>query len=255
MKIREYLIETGKVNTDLRACVVSDIHSMPYDKCLRAIESTRADVIICAGDMLERLDGLRDEDNGLGFEFLSKLSKIAPTYYAFGNHELFGSHRETVKREADAPEITPLNMERLIATGVVLVNDDYAEYIIGDNKILIGGLMPADDRTLDIPNIELVRRFSELDAFKILISHQPEYYDEYLKDRDLDLIVSGHTHGGQWKLFGRGVYAPNQGLFPRYSSGIYDKRLVVSAGASNPERFIPRIFNPCEIIILNIKSI
>ena len=255
MRIREYSIETKKLNTDLKICLISDLHSRGYKKCLNAIKSVGADLIICAGDMLERLDGYRDEENTQGFEFLSLVSKLVPTYYAFGNHERFGSHKEAKKRAVGAVEVTLENSKKLDDTGVTVVNEIYCEYLKNNTKILIGGLMSADDTRNEVPNIKFAEEFSKQNGYKILISHQPEYYDNYLRNYDLDLIVSGHTHGGQWKLFGRGVYAPNQGLFPKYFSGLYDAKLIVSAGASNPEKFIPRIFNPCEIVIINIKSV
>ncbi len=254
MKIREYSVGNRKLNTDLKICVVSDLHSMPYAACLEAVESAGADIIILAGDMLERLDGASDDRNELGFEFFSKVGKIAPTYYALGNHELFGSHREARREPARIPFVTEENLRRISATGVKLLDDACAEHLCGGRRLLIGGLSPAPDRPRREPDLEFARKFCALDGFKILVCHQPEYYDEYLKDLDFDLMLSGHTHGGQWKLFGRGIYAPDQGLFPKYSSGIYRDRLVVSAGASNPQKYIPRFFNPCEIVILNLKS-
>lgn len=253
MKIREYSFETEKLNTNLKICLISDLHSRNFKKCLNAVKSTNPHIILCAGDMLERLDGLRDRENVEGFKFLETISKIFPTYYAFGNHERFGSHMENKKRPEGAPEVTLENALKLEATDLIIVNDSYSEYISGDQKIFIGGLMPALDKPKQDPNTHFVNEFSLIYGFKILICHQPEYYDEYLKDLDLDLIVSGHTHGGQWKIFGKGIYAPNQGLFPKYSSGFYHGKLVLSAGATNTKRFVPRIFNPCEIVIININ--
>lgn len=254
MKTRKYSVKTSKLNNNLKVCIVSDMHSQKYDKCLDAIKRARADIIICAGDMLERLDGARDKKNEIGFKFLESIRKIAPTYYVFGNHERFGSHREAHKRCEGEAEITPENLSRLDSCGVHLINDRALEYG-EDDKILIGGLQPANDMTDETPDIEFVERFSNRDGFKILVSHQPEYYDTYLCDLDFDLIISGHTHGGQWKLFGKGIYAPNQGFLPKYSSGMYHNKMIVSAGASNPERLIPRLFNPCEIVIVDIKSV
>lgn len=71
--------------------------------------------------------------------------------------------------------------------------------------------------------------------------------------RDIDLILSGHAHGGQIRLFGHGIYASHQGFLPRYTSGVYENRLVVSRGLSN-SKLIPRIGNPKEIVIVNISN-
>ena len=66
-------------------------------------------------------------------------------------------------------------------------------------------------------------------------------------------MVSGHAHGGQWRIFGRGVFAPGQGLFPKYTSGIHDGRLVISRGLKKSGT-IPRIFNSPELVIIDIKK-
>jgi predicted MPP superfamily phosphohydrolase len=87
---------------------------------------------------------------------------------------------------------------------------------------------------------------------KILLCHHPEYYERYLKDKSIDLTVSGHAHGGQWRFFGKGVFAPGQGIFPRYTSGVYDGKLVVSRGLK-PARIIPRFFNAPEVVIIDIE--
>ena len=255
MKIRKYSIETKKPNIDLKICLVSDLHSIKHKRALASVKSIDPDLIICPGDILERLDGLGDHRNAPGFKFLSRASKIAPTFYSFGNHERFGSHMERASRPKGHPEVTEENYTKIIDTGVNLINDDYKEFKKGESKIIIGGLMPAFDRPQEDPNLDFIAKFSKIEGFKILSCHQPEYYDSYLKDCDFDLMLSGHTHGGQWKLFGKGIYAPNQGLFPKYSSGFYHNKLILSAGASNSKWFIPRFFNPCEIIEINIKSI
>ncbi len=245
MKIREYFIETEKKNIDLTICVVSDLHSLPSEDCLSAVIKTGADMIICAGDMLERLDGSYDLKNERGIEFLSKLAEISPTYYTFGNHERFGSHREMRTNPVSEEYASKENLKRIKEAGVTLLNNEF----ISIDNLSICGIMPKYEPF----DTELLTEFSELDGYKILIAHQPEYYDKY-KNFDFDIMISGHTHGGQWKLFNRGIYAPDQGLFPKYSSGIYEKRLIVSAGASNPQKPIPRFFNPREILLLKIKS-
>ena len=103
--------------------------------------------------------------------------------------------------------------------------------------------------------LDFINKFSTLnDGFKILLCHYPHYYHRYIKNTDIDLILSGHAHGGQWRIFGRGVFAPHQGLFPKYTSGMHDDRLIISRGVVNNAKPIPRLFNPCEIILINLKS-
>ena len=92
---------------------------------------------------------------------------------------------------------------------------------------------------------------------KILLSHHPEYYPRYLEGRNIDLIFSGHAHGGQWRIpfVLNGLYAPDQGLFPKYAGGKYEKDgsvMIVSRGLARETTPVPRIFNRPEIVIVNI---
>jgi predicted MPP superfamily phosphohydrolase len=80
-----------------------------------------------------------------------------------------------------------------------------------------------------------------------------EFYDKYLKDTDIDLILSGHVHGGQMRVLGKGIFSPGQGLFPKYFHGFHDNRLIVSAGTSNTVS-LPRWGNPCEVVIINLSG-
>lgn len=98
------------------------------------------------------------------------------------------------------------------------------------------------------PQITWLKSFCQQTRYKILLCHHPEYYPKYLADLPIDLVLSGHAHGGQWRFFRQGIFAPGQGWFPRLTSGIYD-RLVVSRGLANTAPF-PRIFNPKELVYL-----
>ena len=77
---------------------------------------------------------------------------------------------------------------------------------------------------------------------------------EYIKKTNIDMTISGHAHGGQWRIFGRGLYAPGQGFFPKYTSGLIEDRFIVSRGLAN-NALLPRFFNPRELIIINFESI
>ena len=85
-----------------------------------------------------------------------------------------------------------------------------------------------------------------------LLCHHPEYWPRYVRDLPVDLTLSGHAHGGQIRLFGQGLFAPGQGLFPRYTSGVHEGRLVISRGLANTTR-IPRLFNPTELVCVHLQ--
>ncbi|MBQ9157217.1 MAG: metallophosphoesterase [Eubacterium sp.] len=100
------------------------------------------------------------------------------------------------------------------------------------------------------PDVTWLDRFCAEPAYKILLCHHPEYYPSYLRERDIDLILSGHAHGGQIRIFGQGLFAPGQGLLPKLTSGVIDHRLVISRGLAN-NTIVPRLFNPEEIVYID----
>ncbi len=98
-----------------------------------------------------------------------------------------------------------------------------------------------------IPETAWLTEYSLQPGYHILLSHHPEYI-RYIPP-NIELVLSGHAHGGQWRFFGHGLFAPGQGILPRWTKGIYDGRLVVSAGLSNTAP-VPRLFNPTEIVYI-----
>lgn len=142
--------------------------------------------------------------------------------------------------------------------GVHVLNDEWEAF---NDEIIIGGLTssfyhkceyhdPLEPMEL-FPETGWLEEFEKQEGYKILLDHHPENYEPYTKKRKIDLILSGHNHGGQIRLFGKGLYARNQGVFPKYDGGLFDDRLVVSRGLSNTIP-IPRWFNPTEIVFISL---
>ena len=146
---------------------------------------------------------------------------------------------------------------RNIHTGAVLLENEWTEYspgvfIGGQNSARCGakyknGKLITEDRKE--PDIAWLKKGTP-DGYKVLLSHHPEYLP--LVEPYADLIVSGHSHGGQFRLFGRGLFAPGQGWFPKYSRGQYGK-MIVSAGLTNTT-WVPRINNPTELVIIETED-
>ncbi len=119
--------------------------------------------------------------------------------------------------------------------------------MVNSNFMLIGGLSDEYDE-------EWLSSFAQKDELRLLLCHNPNYYETLkINDTDIDLIVSGHNHGGQIRIFSMGVAGAGGKLFPKYDKGIYDGRMVVSAGCSNTAA-IPRINNPRELVIIHLKK-
>ena len=243
MRVTEYSIPADKARV---IAVVSDLHEREPSEVLELLRAMQLDCICVPGDTLERnvgadkrdgvwlrslhdvliaVDGLFGDktphSNEYAMRFLRKAADIAPVFLSLGNHER---------------GLTQDDREQFKAYHITLL--DNADCCFGGMHI--GGLSPK-------PNLAWLEAFSQYDGYKLLLCHHPEYYERYLTDKKIDLILSGHAHGGQIQIGGKGIFAPGQGLFPKYYHGVYHKRLIVSAGCANTAS-IPRWGNLCEIV-------
>lgn len=241
MKITEYKVK-APVCRNICAAFVADTHDKPYGKIIDEIQKRKVDLILITGDIIYAHDDVADN----GFKMLVDFSRIAPTFMSLGNHE--GGAVRVVR-------------EKCAEAGVTLLEDACIEF----EGIKIGGLtsgyivdgvgLPESHwKNTPEPNLDWLNKFSQEDGFKLLLNHHPEYYPRYIKSMNIDLILSGHAHGGQWRIFGRGVFAPGQGIFPKYTSGMHDERLIVSRGLANNAPLIPRLFNSKELIFIDFLT-
>lgn len=245
IKVSKERLYCGDKHRPVKIAILSDMHGRPYDDVIRLTKFCKPDLIAAPGDIIEH----KHKGHSLGIDFLAEAAKIAPVFFSCGNHEKV------------LPEF---ERKKLLDAGVHVVDNTYEEIRIGDARIFVGGLPSAQciERKSKTGNIssgllsvdgKSLKAFASVDGFKILLCHNPEYYDKFIRKLDIDIICSGHAHGGQIRLFGRGVFAPGQGLFPKYTSGVYENRLVVGCGLAN-HSFIPRVCNPREIVILTLYS-
>ena len=254
MRITKYEIKSPKLERELKIACVSDVHGRRVPAAIQAVKSIKPDIILLAGDILEISVNYMKERNENAMQFLGEIAVVAPTYYCFGNHEIYFSHAKRGQSRVSDKKLLSENLQAVKALGIHIVNDSYESVTDG---ISVGGVVcgydkdPSDAR--NCPDQDVLNSFDSLSDFKILLCHYPHYYEQYLKNTNFDLILSGHAHGGQWRIFGRGVYAPHQGLFPKFTSGIYDGRFIINRGAANNVCPIPRFFNPCEVLQITLK--
>lgn len=263
MKINKYSVNTELFSGTVTFAVVSDLHARPHGKVLEALRSIAPDAILLPGDIVEIAAEYMDKRNQAGLGFLKEAAQIAPTYYCYGNHEIYFSHAMGKHSKSPDKELGEKYLNTIMSFGIHIINDrdELVEITDAeDNKISInvGGLVCGRDMDPALnspePDLNFLKNFAEKDGYKILLCHYPHYFEKYLKNTPVDLVLSGHAHGGQWRIFGRGVYAPHQGLFPKFTSGIHDGRHIISMGAVNNTRIIPRFFNPCEILEIKITG-
>ena len=251
----EYSLKLDNVDKKLTVAILSDLHSSPFTDVtamISILREKRPDYILMPGDIFERLDGNRTEWTQAGLELMRSAAEIAPVMYSFGNHENggFGSWNflKWRKKYFLPKYFSPEELDLIFESGATVLDDAYV-FVDG---IAFGGLTSGFINQGRKPNIDWLDGFCALSSPKILLCHHPEYYKKYLTNKNIDLIVSGHAHGGQWRFFGRGLFAPGQGIFPKYTSGVHDGRFVISRGLKGGGK-IPRIFNKPEIVFLNIN--
>ncbi len=224
---------------------VSDLHGCDNAPVLAAIEQSGADAVLVGGDCIHNHEHYRE-----GIDFLTQSAAKRKTFCCIGNHE-----RHYLGELSDL--IAP--------TGAVLLDNRAVQY----GGITIGGLSSGYARghatshgrhnplwrlqPTPPPDLDFLARYSAMPGYKLLLCHHPEYWARYIKPLPIDLTLSGHAHGGQWRILGRGVFAPGQGIFPRYTSGLYQNRLLVSRGLGNPHHRIPRINNRPMVAVIKIK--
>ncbi len=254
MKVAEYGLTNNKISKKIKIAVISDLHGCDVLGVESLLRISAPDLILAPGDILERIDGNTEKMrvmNDKGLELLCRASKLAPTFYSLGNHELGGTGSWGMGFRTRRPvkaSWSEENLQRLKEGGVHLLDDSYVLF----NGFAIGGLTSGILNDDGLPNLAWIDEFCRAGCPKILLCHHPEYYEKYLREKNIDVIVSGHAHGGQWRFFGRGIFAPGQGIFPKYTRGVYENRLVVSTGLKKGG-FIPRIFNSPEIVIVSLN--
>lgn len=232
-----------------RIALVSDLHNAEFgngnQRLLDMLRKAEPDMIAITGDLIDS----RKINIAVALGFAEEAVQIAPCYYVSGNHEARVSEYQKLKTGLEA-------------AGVTVLDDTQVKIDISGESITIIGVndpsFSADYLTGDAAVID--RKLSELAAedasFTVLLSHRPELFDTYV-NHDMDLILSGHAHGGQFRLpLIGGLIAPNQGLFPKYDAGLYSEgntNMIVSQGLGNS--IIPiRFNNRPEVVLIELAS-
>ncbi len=225
IEINEYTVNAN-LSSPLKFAFLSDLHDPNIVPILHKVNDLSPDAILVGGDFIHSKTQYQN-----GLDFMKKASELYPLFAVLGNHE------------AGLRDIR----SRLNETSVILLDDSDTVF----RGIRIGGLTAGIWNDTQEPNVNWLNIFAKKDGYKLLLCHHPEYYEKYIRSTAVDMTLSGHAHGGQWRIFGQGIFAPGQGLFPKYTSGMYDDRLIVGRGLGN-KVCIPRINNAPEIILLKI---
>ena len=237
------LLKEGDENA-VRCVLVTDLHSCYYGKnqknLIERIDKENPDIIFLGGDIF---DDKIDDDNAV--IFLEEISKKYKCFYVSGNHEYWSERCDEMK-------------EKVRSLGITVLEGDCETITVNGKTIDICGVDDPTRLTNSQFKEQLDNAYAKTseDHYKILLTHRPERTDLYVK-YDYDLILSGHAHAGQIRIpfINIGLYAPNQGLFSKYTSGIYTlengSRLIVSRGLARESTPAPRFFNHPEIVVID----
>ena len=257
-----YTYKAEQLGADLegyRIVQISDLHNVKFgknnQKLVDRIRECEPDMIVLTGDLVDSNHTNVDR----AVQFVDEIVKICPVYYVTGNHEYW-----LEKSEYD--EL----MDGLVSAGVVILDNQVVEISRGDAKFRLVGL---DDRSLadgtleallsdeSIRNNQAEQKEETADnedsgekELTVVLAHEPQYLARYA-GTGVDLVLSGHAHGGQFRLpFVGGIVAPDQGFLPEYTAGEYymnGTEMIVSRGLGNS--VIPvRLFNFPEIVCVEL---
>ena len=229
-----------------RIAQISDLHNAEFgeknEKLLSMLAKTEPDIIVFTGDIIDS----RNTDMDVSLAFAAEAAKIAPCYFVTGNHEARVDH-------LGFPEqLRSLGVTVLRQEAVTLERNGDTITLMGvDDPTFVVDYMTGDCRPVMTAALE---KLTEERGYTILLSHRPEWFSLY-RDFGIDLVFSGHAHGGQFRIpFVGGVIAPNQGFFPDYDAGLYTEgntAMVVSRGLG-PSIIPLRVNNRPEIVVAEL---
>lgn len=242
--LRTYTVASPKLTAEVRLAVVTDFHSSDNaDDVVAMVASCAPDAVLMVGDMFDDDTANRPTERTLSL--MRQLSALYPCYYVSGNHEAWTGEMDALYQQTEEAGVTVLRM----SSGVLTVR--------GQRIALCGVPDPYEMVFSGAPDTEeqLRQALEDVDSadFTVLLAHRPELLAKYAQF-PLDLVVSGHAHGGQVRIPGvlNGLYAPNQGWFPKLAGGAYTQggtTLIVSRGLAVRTR-LPRIFNRPEVVLV-----
>ena len=254
LTVTHFTVRSSKISEPFRIVLVSDLHEHQFgrdnEKLAVKIREQSPDLIIIDGDMING-----DSENAdTAVELVRALKETAPVYYSFGNHEYS-------YMEAGHEDLT----EELEAAGAVVLNYQSIDIDVKGNQIRLGGLyeygfetgmQSEEENERAIPYLE---EYADTDRYLIMCAHRPEsFYPWDMADQwGIDLVLSGHLHGGQVIIPGvGGLYNSLDGFFPKFDYGQYklgDSDMVITRGLGSNPKMLPRFNNPPEIAVVEVK--
>lgn len=248
LKLQSYVLESEKIARPVRIALITDLHSCYYgdgqSRLIEAVNKQQPDIILLGGDICD--DRIPNDNTEA---LLKGIAGEYPCFYVTGNHEYWSDDINSI-------------LDLFRSYDVTILDGDSVTLEVNGQKINLCGISDPDMEAYTDSSVsweQQLENVSETYAngyYTILLSHRPERIGSY-QNRGFDLVLSGHAHGGQWRIPGilNGLFAPDQGLFPKYAGGKYlfgDTTMIVSRGLARESTPVPRIFNRPELVVIDL---
>lgn len=249
LSVTHYEYNNEKITGEFKIVQITDLHNHEFGhsncRLVEKIAKEQPDIIFMTGDMLNE----GGQDASIVETLIEELKEIAPVYFSLGNHEKYYMEHD------------PQLVRKLEEAGAIVLEKEYLDTEINDQEVRIGGVYGyvLDRGYKDGSEQRFMEEFQDTDRFKILLSHMPEglLLWKGMETWDVDLIFSGHVHGGQVRIpFVGGLYDPEEGFFPTYTKGMFESgkgTMILSAGLGSSAKVL-RVNNLPEIVVCQVQG-
>lgn len=254
LTVSHFMVKNARIDNPIRIAFVSDLHEHEFGeknyKLVNKMKEQKPDLILLDGDIINA----DSKDSHVAIDLIKRLKMIAPVYYSLGNHEY--EYMENGKTNL---------IDQLKEAGANVLNYGIFDLKIKGNNIRMGGIYEYGFETSmqteeeNKKAVSYMKKFTNTERYLIMCAHRPEsfYCWDFADKWELDLVLSGHLHGGQViiPVLG-GLYSPLEGFFPKYDYGEYDIghcKMMITRGLSSNKKVLPRFNNPPEIAVVDIK--
>ena len=258
LTVTDYKIQSAKMKEDMKIILISDLHDGKFggnnQRLIQKIKEQHPDLILMDGDMINE----ESKDPSVATNLVKELTKSVPVYYSLGNHELGYLKRKT-------SDLT----KQLKKSGAIVLDKEWQDIRIKNNDLRIGGLYDyafelegkLSKKDKRYRTRKFLTSFEDTKNFKIMMAHRPDsfIFNQAADTWKIDLVASGHAHGGQVIIPGKGgLYGADHGWFPKYVDGIHHfktvKNMIITRGLGSDKEKLPRFNNTPEIVVINLKK-
>lgn len=260
LEVERYTITSDRICSEVKIALISDLHDHTFgeknEELVQMLKEQKPDLILMAGDMINDIS----KDSHVAADLIEQAKETAPVYYSLGNQE-----EDYIERG------TSDLLKELRNAGAIVLDETYQDIQMNGNIIRLGGMYDyafdlhgnntTKRKNMRVSLYQFLTNFQDTDSYRLMMAHRPDsfIFGDASKTWDIDLVVSGHTHGGQVILpFVGGIYGTDQGWFPKYVDGIHHfktvKNMVITRGLGSRKEKLPRFNNRPEIVMLYLEK-